>query len=964
MPINRRWPAFWDKRFRAAALTIGGIAALFPFFFNMFGASGIAHKFWLDFLLLSTIGCIAGALYLSIISYLLRRFSTEQDRSLLFRVSLLHFPLWLFFLHPLDLQFAVFFLKFAFPFNDSFYFILALFFTIVITRFFLNDNKFRYVALTTKYTFFLLLSLTILQSFRLTIFAEFLSQVLSFFSVYVVAFLGLASLFLNVDQIARVEEAERKKADSIRLKKSSFKSDYPRLARVPILNRVIVYLRGQGRLVSVILIAVIFLGSFNTLFRLGYQDFKNDEFYFAATAKGFLETGEFQRWVWHQSDEWNHKKKLRKYSRSWPHTALIAASFAMFGETEWSARLPSALCGILFFILLYVLCLKMWDDRWCSLFILSIGVFTKPAILFFRLTRMYAPLLLLTFVLFYLLFKWLTEPNRIVFGTRRANRIIERHFNFDFRTLIAFCVIFGFTLIIHINVGVLLPFLLLFSIWLLLSERDPRYLLLVIFGLLVSVAAVLVSQFTSILAAFSNQIVPFSRNNIVYFKYFATFPAGFAFNFIITFFGLGLIFISPSKKRRRLLAALFITAAVCAAFFVWFANRYPAQKYAFHIIMLFIIFKVGVFYILTTMYPKVLRWILVLGLVAHSAVLFSESFSSIYGDAYRYGRFSKVCEKVKKSYTKNQIVVSYYPSLYSYYYRGASGRIPFHSIRGKRKPWQIGDKWLRGKRGFYEFLNLLYRYKEGWVAWPNYKTRKILPEVRQYFEKHFEDKTALGTRSKLYYYTRKMMAGMKNNVKDVVGNTTRTGMLSEGRGGVGFRGAFKTGLSIDLKNPFSISMWIFVPKKTRTSPLYLGDYRKGGISIELSRKKRKQGIRFRYKKSGKGSVVKSGRIEKEWHHIGFYQEGGSKGKKYGLYVDGKIADKTSIRRAKNKTIQLQVKNFGGLIQDLRIYDIALKPEQMAEIYNEGKGTSETVLKTEKSQFSPVQHWKPIEIELP
>ena len=52
------------------------------------------------------------------------------------------------------------------------------------------------------------------------------------------------------------------------------------------------------------------------------------------------------------------------YTRAWPQSYLIAASVAVFGQSEWAMRLPSAICGVLLVWLVWVFGRRFLDVGW------------------------------------------------------------------------------------------------------------------------------------------------------------------------------------------------------------------------------------------------------------------------------------------------------------------------------------------------------------------------------------------------------------------------------------------------------------------------------------------------------------------------------------------------------------------------------------------------------------------------
>ncbi len=940
-------------------IIIASTAGLIFFLSHLFGINDCFDKPWLGWLLSYGIGGALGVLYFFFLSWVCSIIFPDNAGSALTRISTLHVPLCFLALYPLDLRFSVFEIHFP-PLNESFSYIMVIFIVVSIFRALLNDSKIKYVKALIKYIFLSLLGLLLLRLFDNEIFFSIINfephlglidDINNTINIYVVCAIGLATICLHRRELEISEGIESSRIDHLKSNKRLFYSNHPRISKIPILRRLLRFLYGEGWLVSAILLVLIICGGFNIFHRLEYNDFINDEFHMVAAAKGYVESGSYREWRWNKSREWNlnTKNRVKIYTRAWPHTLLIASSFWAFGVSEWSARLPSALIGILFYVFLYFISKYFWKNRWSALLTVGVLIFSPNSINFFRLTRMYAPLIFLTLIVFYLLFKFLDEPNKLDLKIPWINSFVKSFFNFNLVAVVLFVPLFFFSFIIHINVAILLPFVFVFSIWLLVSERKLQHLFLVLLGVVSVCCVYILSQYTDIFGNLGRHTTYFGKNNTKYFDFFFGFPGGYHFTFLMTALGLGFVFIDARQRRRRVLAAFFVIAAVSLVFFCYFANRLAYSRYVCHIVVLFIMFVVGVFGSVAALYPMVLRWLLVFGLTIPIAVDLYTNKDKWYSNTRRYGRFSKACEVLKKEIKpKKQVVFAIRPKIYGYYYKGIHPETKFISIHTKKKQ-KLGP-----------FVQRLYKHREGWIIWPHYKQFHLRKDVVRYIKKSFKRKSPRGSKASLYYYNRKMI---KNLVQDSMSKSIRYAKLSEGKIEHGFSGEFDTGLKYSLRKPISLATWIMSKKTTPGAPFDLGKYRRNGISIESRNNQSAGGFRFRYEGRGKKSTISTGRInDKKWHHMVFYQDGGKKGDRYGLFIDGERTSTKTVPKTRKAKVKIRVLNFKGKMEDLRIYNFALSQEQVHQIYNKGKGTLDTKLKVDESEFAPIQHWKTMDKE--
>ena len=85
----------------------------------------------------------------------------------------------------------------------------------------------------------------------------------------------------------------------------------------------------------------------------------------------------------------------------WLDKYLAAASFAVLGESTFSARFPFALLGLLCIISVYPLALALFRDRWIGVLAMAFLALSVPFILHVRQCRYYSPVILCTIWVLY-----------------------------------------------------------------------------------------------------------------------------------------------------------------------------------------------------------------------------------------------------------------------------------------------------------------------------------------------------------------------------------------------------------------------------------------------------------------------------------------------------------------------------------------------------------------------------------
>ncbi len=142
--------------------------------------------------------------------------------------------------------------------------------------------------------------------------------------------------------------------------------------------------------------------------RLGHYSLWDDEALIALSAKGVLASGDTTAVIGHNLVAYRHGALLHDlHDRSTPPLPayVTAASFGLFGESSFAARLPFALCGVLW-IMLVLRWLKQSTD-WKTPLLFSIAILgTVSLFLFFRQCRYYGIALFCSTAIVYLYVNW------------------------------------------------------------------------------------------------------------------------------------------------------------------------------------------------------------------------------------------------------------------------------------------------------------------------------------------------------------------------------------------------------------------------------------------------------------------------------------------------------------------------------------------------------------------------------
>lgn len=150
------------------------------------------------------------------------------------------------------------------------------------------------------------------------------------------------------------------------------------------------------------LTAVLFIAGFLLLWNLGVPILWQDEAQSALISRTVVETG-----LPRGTDGLNYfsQEQGAEYAdgflwrwHTWLPFYMVAACFQLFGESEWSARLPGVILGWLTIPLIYRVAWEMWKDRRTALFSATLLSIHLGMILLSRQCRYYSALSLFTVV--------------------------------------------------------------------------------------------------------------------------------------------------------------------------------------------------------------------------------------------------------------------------------------------------------------------------------------------------------------------------------------------------------------------------------------------------------------------------------------------------------------------------------------------------------------------------------------
>lgn len=332
---------------------------------------------------------------------------------------------------------------------------------------------------------------------------------------------------------------------------------------------------------GVILLGVILSGAYLRLANLNGQSFWVDEMNHVVAAQALLEGkgAVFPSGL--------------PYQRSLLFTKLVSYSFAIFGVSEFSARLPGALFGVLSIPLMFFVATRLFRHVGVGLVAAFLQAFTPFNIGWSRVSRMYA-----LFQFFFLLAAYAIYEG--LEGTREKKSGIRllQTWNLDVLWLAIAALALAAATYLQVLSGVILPALLLFFGLMLVgglmahgvkSARVGKYVVLLILSL-AGVAGIGILAPDILIQA--REAMRFSPNWAKYdyvqnpFYYFWFLISNFYFT-IAAFFLIGVV-IAVAELRQAaiyLLLLFVVPLALLSTLFVLKVERYMFHLFPFYLLL-------------------------------------------------------------------------------------------------------------------------------------------------------------------------------------------------------------------------------------------------------------------------------------------------------------------------------------------------------------------------------------------
>lgn len=665
---------------------------------------------------------------------------------------------------------------------------------------------------------------------------------------------------------------------------------------------------GKIPLNYLILVAIAGLSIFTLFYRLDYFDLFSDEAQVTQGAAGYYYTGEYKLWDFVQD-----KPSEASYERAWPHQFLVALSYRIWGISTWSSRLPSAIFGVLLILLGFIVGKKFIKEETAVLLTLFSFVFYVEFLFLQRWTRMYSILLVTFLIEFYLFYKFITGKNSIAFKRLGDTTFFQNYLNFDYKYLPFLLLFIYLNFQIHINSVIIFPIFYIFSIYLLLANKDKRQIVVIFVGGIL----ILLRFIFPYLVSFTLFSFFEVRNQSYYLNAFLGYPFSIFANLIIISIIITSFLYNINKDFKATYFLLIISTIVGFVLFGFILSRYSAFKYMSFLAPLSMMLLVGSYYlILKVLYNRLGLALLGLFMVFSIGTHFYSIYDDIYVENFASpAKPSVAWNDIIKNYKEGEVIGRHWgPSLY---FSGISKDARFFSIDP------------RTGITFTNIYDTLRNNSSGWLTWHTHFSGKIEKKVIDYANLYMQKRSGFGidkTGVEVFYYT-----------KDLLKDTLEFEIDRN------FPHA-----NLNLHNSFSFAFWLNINENTSGNPFHFTNSKEDKLSINVNKN-----IVIAYNKKR----ILSAPLTSGWHHVVFIHDYNESEKQGSLYIDGNFISKNEVSEINESLVKFNVnKVFNGITDDIRIYDFILNNKLIQNLAKSPIGTEKKIVLNNK-EFSPMFFWQ-------
>ena len=471
-----------------------------------------------------------------------------------------------------------------------------------------------------------------------------------------------------------------------------------------------------------IALVVLLISALMIFYKLGYYNLGVDEPLLFNAARGFNTHG----FAYFETG----------YNRAWVNSVFIGFSMRLFGETEWAARIPAAVMGLVFVFTSFYVFTKGWKNRYLALLIPLLCLMNDRFLYQFRIVRMYAFLIPLFLISMYLLYRLLTSEKGIKLKKdtfQKVALLYNEWVKLDIKYVIAFAIMIPLLVHFHKLSLIILPIVLISVLALTLLTREKKYIsasIIVLFTGSLAYILIYVAKIRSLgfIRTGVDRMIKEALTINTYYEYM--FDNGMPVSTtILLLLGSGAILFAKTSKKVKVFHLIsfvgVILSFILMAYMIYNENGGRDYRYIAH----FTPFTVGIglftlaflgsrVFQLKRYYP--LLWLLPL---TYSAIHFNEDKDRTYEIHSWHPQYELAYRTITDQYKPGE---SIFGMNISKYYFDAKGL--------------AGEKYVNIPRNKSYTLTQLKRDMQkagsGWITWPIIKMNHLNKDVMNYIYKN------------------------------------------------------------------------------------------------------------------------------------------------------------------------------------------------------------------------------------
>ncbi|MEP6646333.1 MAG: glycosyltransferase family 39 protein [Saprospiraceae bacterium] len=469
----------------------------------------------------------------------------------------------------------------------------------------------------------------------------------------------------------------------------------------------------QDNLLRIVSVIVFFICGVLIFYRLGFYDIWEDENLVINAAIGIQQHG---------------LEYLKEgYDRVWVHSLLISWVFDLFGVSEFTGRLPSAIFGLLFVVICYYVFTRWYGKGMIAVIIPIVCLMNDRFLILFRYMRMYALLIPLFLLAAYIIYRTITIKNQAVYFRGKKIAVLNTKILYVIGSLVMLLLLAHLQKLAAIILPVFLILILILAIY--YRTKELIYISLIAIGGIALIAFLSFGLELYSFRMFRQLGSAIFRPHSFYGEYYHymldnALPINSTMMTLIA--GLGVLRSRAETSIKSIIGISYLLIVIALVSMIYLiASEGQDYRYIAHIvpfvvgIILFVWYQSG-----KLISAKFCNWMLLLVLLISSLSL-KEDYKRVYVKHPWAPSYSIVYETLKNKYHRGDAIFAQNVKTYYLDPEKLAGNL-YHKVPG-RKEYTME-----------QFKNDIQVAQRGWFMWDKHKVYHWREDVITYIYQHFK----------------------------------------------------------------------------------------------------------------------------------------------------------------------------------------------------------------------------------